>query len=313
MESIDIDCTISASDCLGYCPVQKDFVALADLKDGEIKGMKRRIVAISEGVHNGIQFRASEIEEMVQASNEQKTSENRSVHKAPLVVDHSDRIIDKVGNTFALEYSTDPANDNPAALADVEFWAGTPMLDEVVFRVHKDPENTFFSVRVRGEWMKDDDGEYLSHLKLIHIAVVNEPADSNARILGELSENNGQSDFSLNNQQEESPNMVDATDTIKELQKEVAELKKENADLKASEAELDDRVQLMSEILATDPAIDKDFIKSMSKDQLTQYKAELERAATAAAEKKSTERSMSSGGDVPTPEDLAKKFYGVDA
>lgn len=313
MGLITIDYSIPATDCLGYCPVQKGFVALTDLKEGGTKGMKRRIVAISEGVHNGIQFRASEIEEMVQASAEQKKSENRAFYKVPLVVDHSDRIIDKVGNTFALEYSTDPANNNPAALADVEFWTGTPMLDEVAFRVRKDPENTFFSVRVRGEWMKDDDGEYLAHLKLIHIAVVNEPADSNARILGELSENNGQSDFSLNNQQEDITNMGDDT-TTQELQKEVAELKQEVADLKALETELGDRVQLMSEILATDPAIDKDFIKSMSKDQLTQYKAELERAATAAAEKKSTEKSMSSGGaDEKTAEDLAKKYYGVGA
>lgn len=311
----NIDFTVPSSHCLGFCPVEKDFVALADLKDGGTNSFKRRIVAITEGVHNGLMFRGDDIEKMVELSH--KTKGDKKFFRSPVVLDHSEKFVDKVGATIGADFATDPDIGIPAAVLDVEFWTGTPIFDEVAARVRNDPENTFFSVRVRGDYMQDEKGEYLADLDLIHIAVVNEPADQNARIIGELSKEKSQSsDIDLNNNQEDITNMGDDT-TTQELQSKVDELTKANAELAASNAENGDKVLLMSEIIATDAAIDKDFLKSMDKSQLTQFKAELTRKATDAAkadadaaEKKSTEKSLagSNAGD-KTPEDYAKAAY----
>ena len=311
----NIDFSVPVSHCLGYCPVEKDFVAFADLKDGGTKSLKRRIVAITEGVHNGLMFRGAEIEKMVELAKETKGI--KVFYRSPLVLDHSDEFLDKVGATTAVEFADDPDIGIPAAILDIEFFQDTPIFDEVAARVKADPENTFFSVRVRGDYKQDDKGEYLGDLDLIHIAIVNEPADKNARIIGELSKEKSQSsDIDLNRKQEDITNMGDDT-TTQELQSKVDELTKANAELAASNAENGDKVLLMSEILATDAAIDKDFLKSMDKEQLTQYKAELERTATDsakadadAAEKKSTEKSLAgdNAGD-KTPEDYAKAAF----
>ena len=311
----NVDFSVPVKHCLGYCPVEKDFVAFADLKDGGTKSLKRRIVAITEGVHNGIPFRGDDIEKMVELSH--KTKGDKDFFKVPLVLDHSEKFVDKVGATRAVNFTPDPDVGIPAAVLDVEFWTGTPIFDEVAARVRNDPENTFFSVRVRGDYKQDDKGEYLGDLDLIHIAVVNEPADQNARIIGELSnEKSNSSDIDLNRKQEDITNMGNDT-TTQELQSKVDELTKANAELAASNAENGDKVLLMSEILATDAAIDKDFLKSMNKEQLSQYKAELERTATDAAkadadaaEKKSTEKSLAgdNAGD-KTPEDYAKDAF----
>ena len=311
----NIDFTVPVSHCLGFCKVEQDFVALADLKDGGTKSLKRRIVAITEGVHNGIMFRGAEIEKMVELAH--KTKGDQEFFKIPVVLDHSDRFLDKVGATNAVQFANDPDTGIPAAILDVEFFAGTQLFDETIARVKADPDNTFFSVRVRGDYRKDENGEYLAELNQIHIAVVNEPADQNARIIGELSKEKSQSsDIDLNRKQEDITNMGDDT-TTQELQSKVDELTKANAELAASNAENGDKVLLMSEILATDAAIDKDFLKSMDKEQLSQYKAELERTATDAAkadadaaEKKSTEKSLAgdNAGD-KTPEDYAKAAF----
>jgi hypothetical protein len=157
----------------------------ADLRGegGEGTPLRRRIVAVSEGRHNGILFRAEEIRAMVERAGERETK-----YVAPIILDHSSRFLDKVGGAYRLEAGEHPDDGRPAAIADVEFWNTTSMLREVAERVRLDPENTFFSVRVQGELREDPaDGEYLTDMRLIHIAVVNEPADPNARLISELS------------------------------------------------------------------------------------------------------------------------------
>ena len=147
----------------------------------EEQPLRRRIIAVSEGIHNGINFRGEEIRRMVQAAVELKEQEGRDYFAAPLVLDYSGRFLDKVGSTYNLIYD----EERKAAVADVEFWQFTPMLKEVAERVRRDPENTYFSVRVKGRLRE---GNEITDLQLINIAVVLGPADSNARIIGELKE-----------------------------------------------------------------------------------------------------------------------------
>ncbi len=88
--------------------------------------LRRRIIAVSEGVHNGINFSGEEIRRMVQTAIELKEKEDRDYFAAPLVLDHSGRFLDKVGATYNLFYD----EELKAAVADVEFWTYTPTLKE---------------------------------------------------------------------------------------------------------------------------------------------------------------------------------------
>jgi len=391
--------------------------------------LRRRIVAVSEGVHNGINFSGEEIRRMVEAAIELKEKEGRDYFAAPLVLDHSGRFLDKVGATYNLFYD----EERRAAIADVEFWQFTPMLREVAERVKRDPENTYFSVRVRG---KLREGNEITDLQLIHIAVVLEPADSNARIIGELNEKEGfdmseevvdlgvvpehpweygktdrpwkkpalsdftpsdwselsteeqksiaghfawapknpperftdlklphhepkthavswpgvraamaalfgarggvdipatdrrkvynhlashyrefdktppnfealqeafelLSDFALNSEENEKSNMET------ELKERVANLEKEKAELEAKLREADEKLMLMAEILAIDNEVDREFLKSLSREQLEKFKADLERRVAA----RTTEKSLS-GEEKPDPFELAEKYFG---
>lgn len=60
----------------------------------------------------------------------------------------------------------------------------------------------------------------------------------------------------------------------------------------------------MAEILALDNEVDKEFLRSLSKEQLEKYKADLERRGT-----KTTEKSLSGSTD-EDPFELAKKYFG---
>ena len=88
-------------------------------------------------------------------------------------------------------------------------------------------------------------------------------------------------------------------------------LEKRNAELEAKVKELDEKlkeadekVTLMAEILTIDNKVDRDFLKSLSKEQLEKYKADLERRLT-----KTTEKSLS-GTTTTDPYELAMEYYG---
>jgi hypothetical protein len=190
-EVVTLDLVSRASEiCIGgYCGVKGDFVALRDLHDEDIsKFLRRRIIAVHEGTHNGIEFRGNEIRKMVKAAQELKEQEGRKYFKVPIILDHSPYFLDKVGATYELKVGKHPDDGKIAAIADVEFWNTAPILQEVAERVRLDPENTYFSVRVRGKIGEDKTGEpYLYDMILVHIAVVNEPADQGAKMISELS------------------------------------------------------------------------------------------------------------------------------
>ena len=76
------------------------------------------------------------------------------------------------------------------------------MEKEVCAKIREDPTNVFFSVRVRGELvepsmaaMKLGAWAKIVNMRWMHLALVNEPADENARILEELASTVGKLDL----------------------------------------------------------------------------------------------------------------------
>lgn len=254
--------------------------------------LRRRIHAIGVGVFNGFTFTEDEVKKMVQASHEQRDKEKTKYFKVPIVLDHSNEFLKKVGATFDLRY-----DKKEGAVADIELWDKTPAQEQTQELVKLDPENTFFSVRVRGKefWDEENGAIGLMDLRLIHIAIVNEPADANARILGELSRdpdsNEAEPDFSLSPSEANTGNMPE---------QEITDLKKENETLQTSVASLTEQVKslqqektsleadlsktrekitqyLQAEIKAVDNGVNEALLTSMNIEQLMSFREEVAR------------------------------------
>jgi len=285
--------------------------------------LRRRIVAVSEGEYNGVRFKADEIEAMVKRAigDGSDSAEAEANLHIPLILDHSDSFMGKVGSAYALVFGVHPEDGRPAAIADVELWSSTPMLNEVAERVRLDPENTFFSVRVRGELRSEPEGEYLSGMRLVHIAIVNEPADPTARLISELAE----PDLALYGAVEQAEAITSEEGTMtekdlealrKEHEEELAKLRAQHeaevAELrKASEArlkELKDLEAKRSEIISLDQAVDRDFLLSLSGEQLAGYRADLERRLTETELKEKAK--VGAGGRGEDPFELATRYFG---
>jgi len=284
--------------------------------DGTPAPLRLKIVAVTEGVHNQTEIAADELKEMVSRAKEQKEKEGRDRYPVPIVLDHSYRFLDKVGGTLELEYSDKVQTVNgprPGVIAGIEFWEGTPIQREAAARVRQDPENTYFSIRFYGmlHYDSQNDRYFWTDTILVHIAVVNEPADSNARIMDELSQ---KSDFSLKGAQENNTGMVND-----DLEKRLADVEKENADLKAwkgaqeqaelaakQQAEQEDlmeRASTIADLMTLDPELNKAFVKDLSLEQLKEYRKDLERRLP----KESTEKGTADGqlSSDKTTKDLA--------
>ncbi|PKG32407.1 hypothetical protein [Methanoregula sp.] len=303
-----------------------------DLKAADPQaGLKRKIIATSERTWNGDLFPAEEIKKAVQDAIKHKETEGFTYYPIPLILDHSWQFLDKVGATFDLTFEPEVKIRNKtiknAMVASVEFWTGTPMLDEVAARVQKDPEGTFFSVRIRGllNYDQDKDVTYWTNFRVIHIAPVLEPADPDAQMIGELARNQaaerGSRDFSLSanhKNQETMPKDEDfkaLEDNVKDLSAKVDKfLSQKEADnaQKAEEtaaADLTEKATIMAEIFGLDKDVDRNFVKSLSKDQLLAYKVDLERRVNTGTSEKG--KAAGGSGGAPSVEDLAKKLMGV--
>ena len=301
-----------------------------DLKADPAAGLKRKIIATSEGVWNGDLFSSEEIQKSVQDAIQLKESEQLQYFPIPLILDHGYDFLDKVGSTFDLTFEKEVKIRNKtilnAAVASVEFWTGTPILDEVAARVLKDPENTFFSVRIRGllHYDTDKDRTYWTDFRIIHIAPVLEPADPDAQIIGELARKRpaataSTSDFSLSAKSQDQDTMPTEEEfkalakTVEDLSKTVktivTESETENSQKaeKTAAADLNERATIMAEIFTLDKDVNRDFVNTMNKDQLSAYKADLERRMNTST----SEKGKAGSGGAPTTEDLAKKLLGM--
>lgn len=286
-------------------------------KGGSTEPVKFRHIAISEGKHNGDRFSADELKKMVEDAIALKQSEGREKFAVPVVVDHSYSFLDKVGATIGLSFEEEVKVGNKtvknAVVADIELWRDTPREQEVATKVLRDPENTFFSVRIRGMLHYDhsNDEYFWSDLRLIHNSIVNEPADSNARLIEELSHKGvPDADFALYSAPENSAGMGnDSEKRLADLEAEISALKTQLDAQKAPPAPAEnvlERATALAEIFRLDPDVNREFVSSLSKDQLVAYRADLERRAPA-GENSGKSKAPEGSGQL-SAEDRAKRL-----
>ena len=283
--------------------------------------LKFRHIAISEGKHNGDRFSADELKKMVEDALTLKQSEGREKFAAPVVVDHSYSFLDKMGATIGLSFEEEVKVGNKtvknAVVSDIELWRDTPREQEVATKVLRDPENTCFSVRIRGMLHYDhsNDEYFWSDLRLIHNSIVNEPADQNARLIEELSHKDAPAaDFPLYSVSENSAGMG-----TEDFEKRLARVEAENADLKkqldaqkappAPAENVLERATALAEIFRLDPDVNREFVSGLSKEQLVAYRADLERRAPAGDN--SGKGKAPEGGAQLSAEDRAKRLMGT--
>ena len=274
--------------------------------------LRRRIIAVSEGRHNGINFDADAIRYLVEQARAEKLAEGD--YDVPLVLDHQANVLNMVGETKDIEFKETVTvrgkTVKNAAVASVEYWEHTPMLKEVSGRVRKAPRKVKYSVRVKGNVQRDASTGQLRINKpmLIHIAPVLEPADKNAGEIG-LGEadssdvglnKSGKNDFSMTGEQE---TISDLTATLKLRDREIAELSEKVANAEARIASLEKekadlaesimpRATLLASVLAF-PDVNKDFVTSLSNEQLEMYRNDLmakQEAAKKAAEEEAAKK-----------------------
>lgn len=295
-----------------------DTSGVADLAQANSGGeptdspLRRRIIAVSEGRHNGINFDADAIRYLVEQARAKKLAEGD--YDVPLVLDHQANVLNMVGETKDIEFKESVTvrgkTVKNAAVASVEYWEHTPMLKEVSGRVRKAPRKVKYSVRVKGNVQRDASTGQLRIIKpmLIHIAPVLEPADKNACEIG-LGEadssdvglnKSGKNDFSMTGEQE---TISDLTATLKLRDREIAELSEKVAKAEARIASLEKekadlaesimpRATLLASVLAF-PDVNKDFVASLSNEQLEMYYNDLmakQEAAKKAAEEEAAKK-----------------------
>ena len=295
-----------------------DTSGVADLAQANSGGeptdspLRRRIIAVSEGRHNGINFDADAIRYLVEQARAKKLAEGD--YDVPLVLDHQANVLNMVGETKDIEFKETVTvrgkTVKNAAVASVEYWEHTPMLKEVSGRVRKAPRKVKYSVRVKGNVQRDASTGQLRIIKpmLIHIAPVLEPADKNAGEIG-LGEadssdvglnKSGKNDFSMTGEQE---TISDLTATLKLRDREIAELSEKVAKAEARIASLEKekadlaesimpRATLLASVLAF-PDVNKDFVASLSNEQLEMYRNDLmakQEAAKKAAEEEAAKK-----------------------
>lgn len=295
-----------------------DTSGVADLTQANSGGeptdspLRRRIIAVSEGRHNGINFDADAIRYLVEQARAKKLAEGD--YDVPLVLDHQANVLNMVGETKDIEFKETVTvrgkTVKNAAVASVEYWEHTPMLKEVSGRVRKAPRKVKYSVRVKGNVQRDASTGQLRIIKpmLIHIAPVLEPADKNACEIG-LGEadssdvglnKSGKNDFSMTGEQETISDLTatlklrdreiaDLTEKVAKAEARIASLEKEKADLAES---IMPRATLLASVLAF-PDVNKDFVASLSNEQLEMYHNDLmakQEAAKKAAEEEAAKK-----------------------
>ena len=77
-----VDLRLSISDAI--IPTDSYNFAHDPATDGESTAIRRKVLAISEGVHNRFEFSADEIQKMVERAIAKKVNENRSYFSVPI-------------------------------------------------------------------------------------------------------------------------------------------------------------------------------------------------------------------------------------
>jgi len=313
-------------------------LAKEDSKDPTI--FRRRILLLSPGTWNDTDFSDKEIKAACKRANDTKAA--RGMYIIPAMNGHSDDMTQMYGKTIAVTYGKAQTKDGmkEGAIFDLECKSNLPPGDKIKDLMDWAPELVRFSARLRGQWLMPKSAQEnvsMVNFDFIHVGTVPDPACTDAGILKELSRHVDLArlvqesriparspDFSLCADSSNPVNMATQEDLAK-LEQEIKDLKhqlKEKDDqlaakdtqLAAKDAELAkaQKAPVIAAILALHKDTDPKFLESLSMDQLTAYKADLEKRTQAQppAAPGSTEKSLSAGGSSPagqSPQDLSRR------
>ena len=284
------DLTYRAVDCI----VPPDTADLAKEKDGGV--VKRRVVAITEGKWNDTVFRSEELDKVPENTERRKGRDARKNLNVPLVIDHSDDLLKRIGSTLAITTGTVEKDGKQikALILDHEFQQTTSVQKDVAALVKAAPDEILFSIRAGGDLKYDGvTGEYYwTDLWVDHNSIVTNPACANTGIVEELSKKKSDSPFYVAPENLTGMEPADFEKRLTSLEQSVGKIvsyqEKQIADQAAKEQaaaqeDLMERADTLAAIFALDPEAPRPFLKTLNKDQLKTYKADLERRKAAAA------------------------------
>lgn len=286
-----------------------------NLGEGETR-LRRKVAAITEGVHNGITFEKEEIAKAVTATQALAEKEGRT-EIVPAVIDHCDSIECLIGaakEISAGKIKTSDGKTVQAVILEVDYDEDTPRQREVAAIIRKHPALVMNSIRARGKIAEDEKGVlYMKDFILVHLGHVLDPADRNAKGIEQsqtCSRKTGAgSDFALNTAAADATGMGENDQArLQELEAKVAELTARNQDLEqklqAKDTELAStkaaletarKEPIVAAILARKPDFNQDLLKEMTHTQLQALQTELQALAPAPGTR-STGKGSAAGG-----------------
>ena len=277
------DLTFRAVDCI----VPPDSADLAKEKEGGT--VKRRVVAITEGKWNDTVFRPDELDKVPENTERRKGRDARKNLNVPLVIDHSDDLLKRIGLTLSMTTGTVEKDGKQikALILDHEFQQTTSVQKDVAALVKAAPDEILFSIRAGGDLKYDGvtSEYYWTDLWVDHNSVVTSPACANTGIVEELSKKSD-SPFYVAGKNLTGMEPADFEKRLASLEQSVGKIvsyqeqriadraAKEQA---AAQEDLMERADTLAAIFALDPEAPRPFLKTLNKDQLKTYKADLER------------------------------------
>ncbi len=305
------DLTFRAVDCI----VPPDSADLAKEKEGG--AVKRRVVAITEGKWNDTVFRPEELDKVPENTERMKGRDARNNLNVPLVIDHSDDLLKRIGTTLAMTTGTIEKDGKQikALILDHEFLQTTSVQKDVVALVKAAPDEILFSIRACGDLKYDGvTGEYYwTNLWVDHNSIVTSPACANTGIMEELAKKSD-SPFYADPKNLTDMELADFERRLSSLEQSVGKIVSYQEKLIADQAakeqaaaqeDLMERADTLAAIFALDPEAPRPFLKTLNKDQLKAYKADLERRKAAAAPP--ADGKGLAGGAAPTELSLEQK------
>ena len=281
--------TFRAVDCI----VPPDSADLAKEKDGG--AIKRRVVAITEGKWNDTVFRSDELDKVPENTERRKGRDAQKNLNVPLVLDHSDDVLKRVGTTFGMATGTIEKDGKQikALILDHEIQEITSVQKDIAALIKAKPDEILFSIRAGGDLKYDGvtSEYYWTDLWVDHNSIVTDPACANTGIAEELSKRSD-SPFYAAGKNLTGMEPADFEKRLTSLEQSVGKIvsyqEKQIADQAAKEQaaaqeDLMERADTIAAIFALDPEVPRPFLKTLNKDQLKTYKADLERRKAAAA------------------------------
>lgn len=306
-----------------------------NLENGETR-LRRKIAAITEGVHNQINFEKEEIEKAALATRALAEQEGRT-EIVPAVIDHCDSIECLIGAATEIsagKVKTTDGKSVQAIILGVDYDEDTPRQRDAAAIIRKHPALVMNSIRARGKIAEDEKGAlYMKDFILVHLGHVLDPADRNAKGIEQsrtsCSRKKGgrPADFALNTAAADATGMGENDQArLQELEAKVAELTARNQDLEAKVQAKDTELAetkaaleqarkepIVAAILARKPDFNQDLLKEMTHTQLQALQTELQALAPTPGTRNTGKGSAAGGAGQAelTAEQKADALFGA--